>query len=70
MDLLLVFIDLFRTKSVVHSLLLRPDFMIETCIYVPYKKEHLYDKLVFSFQTQKSQGSRWSFIIIGKRHYP
>lgn len=55
MDLLLVFIDLFRTKSVVHSLLLRPDFMIETCIYVPYKKEHLYDKIVFSFQSNTEE---------------
>lgn len=45
MDLFLVFID----KSVVYLLFLRLDFMIEICIYVLYKKEYLYDKIVFSF---------------------
>lgn len=29
--------------------------MIETCIYVPYKKEHLYDKIVFSFQSNTEE---------------
>lgn len=38
MDLLLVLLTCSGQKALFIHCFLRPDFMIETCIYVPYKK--------------------------------
>lgn len=61
-DLLLVFIDLFRTKRAVFSML-KTRFQARNLYMYYITKAHLYDELVFMFQSLNTQKLKFTSVF-------